>query len=114
PSNATGSFNVDGSTTILNQSSDYIYLGRNLGNGNTPWNATLTIQNGGTVNYQTGANNNNLGLTLPRNGGSGANCISRVFMYGGTLNMGPGTEATGAGGGPNPRPIFLMDGGSQP
>ncbi len=114
PSNATGSFTVDGPTTVLNQSSDYIYLGRNLGNGNSPWNATLTIQNGGTVNYQINGNNNNLGLTLPRNGGSGANCISRVFMYGGTLNMGPGTETSGAGGGPNPRPIFLMDGGSLP
>ena len=114
PSNATGSFTVDGPTTVMNQSSDYIYLGRNLGNGNTPWNASLIIQNGGTVNYQINGNNNNLGLTLPRNGGSGANCISRVLMYGGTLNMGPGTETSGPGGGPNPRPIFLMDGGSLP
>ena len=107
PSNATGSFTVDGPGTIVNQTSDYIYLGRQLGNGNTPWNATLTIQNGATVNYQPGVNNNNLGLALPRVGSSGANCKSQVFMKGGTLNMGPGTESPQLA-----RPIFLANGGS--
>ncbi|HEX3799928.1 MAG TPA: autotransporter-associated beta strand repeat-containing protein [Verrucomicrobiae bacterium] len=107
PSNATGSFTIDGPATVLNHTSDFIYLGRQLGNGNTPWNATLTIQNGATVNYQINANNNNLGLALPRVGSSGANCKSQVFMNGGTLNMGPGTESPQLA-----RPIFLSNGGS--
>jgi fibronectin-binding autotransporter adhesin len=105
PNANSGSFTVDGPATILNQGSDYIYLGRQ----GTAWNATLTIQNGATVNYQTGANNNNLGLALPRVGSSGANCVSRMFMYGGTLNMGPGTESPQL-----PRPIYLANGGSSP
>ena len=108
PNNAYCSFTVDGPTTILNQGSDYIYLGRNTGSAGAPWDATLTIQNGATVNYQVNQiNNNNLGLSLPRSGSSSANCKSRFNMYGGTLNMGPGTEAV-----PQPRPIRLNDAGS--
>jgi autotransporter-associated beta strand protein len=103
PNANSGSFTADGPATIVNQSSDYIYLGRQ----GTAWNATFTIQNGATVNYQPGNNNNNLGLGLPRPGSSGANCVSRMFMYGGTLNMGPGTESP-----QQARPIFLANGGS--
>ena len=103
PNANSGSFTADGPATILNQNSDYIYLGRQ----GTAWNATLNIQNGATVNYQTGAANNNLGLGLPRPGSTGNNCSSYFNMYGGTLNMGPGTESPQSA-----RPIFLENQGS--
>jgi autotransporter-associated beta strand protein len=103
PNNATGVFTLDGPNTILNQTSDYISIGRD-----NVWNSTMIIQNGATVNYQIGVNNNNLGLGIPRPGSSGANNQSWVKVFGGTLNMGPGTESPQLA-----RPIFIANGGSR-
>jgi len=106
PNNQTGKLTFDGANTILNHTSDYISLGRNILSG---WNAVMNIQNGATVNYQTGTHNNNVGLGIPRPGSSGANSISVLNVYGGTLNMGPasGSDATSF-----PRTIFIANGGS--
>jgi autotransporter-associated beta strand protein len=102
PLNATGSFTVDGPTTVFNQNSDYLSLGRD-----SVWNATLIIQNGATLNDQISTANNNPGIGLPRPGSVGANNQSWLKMYGGTLNM-------GSAGVVNPMPIYLQDGGSSP
>src|SRR6201999_4677940 len=56
----------------------------------------------------TGARNNNFELGIPRPGSSGANNQSWVKMLGGTLNMGPGTDAAAF-----PRTIKIADGGSR-
>jgi len=104
PNNSTGKVTLDGPNTILNHTSDYISIGRD-----SAWNATLNIQNGATVNYQTGIHNNNVGLGIPRPGSSGANNQSWVNIYGGTLNMGPGADPAA-----NPRTIFIANGGSAP
>jgi autotransporter-associated beta strand protein len=103
PLNGTGSFTLDGPTTVLNQTSDYISIGRD-----SVWNSTLIIQNGATVNFQTGARNNNFEIGIPRPGSSGANNQSWLKMLGGTLNAGPGTDPTAF-----PRTIKIADGGSR-
>lgn len=103
PNNGTGSFTVDGPSTILNHTADYISVGRD-----SVWNSTLIIQNGATVNFQTGARNNNFEIGIPRPGSSGANNQSWLKMLGGTLNAGPGSDATTF-----PRTIKIADGGSR-
>ena len=103
PLNGTGSFTLDGPATVLNQNSDYISVGRD-----SVWNSTFIIQNGATVNFQTGARNNNYELGIPRPGSSGANNQSWVKMLGGTLNMGPGSDPSSF-----PRTIKIADGGSR-
>jgi autotransporter-associated beta strand protein len=102
PLNSSGTFTLDGPTTVLNHTSDYISLGRD-----SFWNSTLIIQNGATLNDQINAANNNPGIGLPRPGSSGANNQSWLKMYGGTLNMGSSSVVS-------PMPIYLQDGGSQP
>lgn len=103
PGNGVGSVTIDGPNTVVNHTSDYISVGRG-----SPSTATLTIQNGATVNYQVGAANNNLGIGLPRPGnGAVNNGRSWLNMYGGILQVGPGTESTP----PSARPIYLASGG---
>ena len=103
PNNSTGKFTLDGPTTVFNQNSDFISIGRD-----SVWNSTLIIQNGATLNFQTGARNNNFELGIPRPGSSGANNQSWVRMLGGTLNMGPGSDPVTF-----PRSIKIADGGSR-
>ena len=66
----------------------------------------MIIQDSATVNYQTGARNNNVGFCLPRIGASLTNGQSWLKVLGGTLNMGPGSDAASF-----PRDIRLADGG---
>jgi fibronectin-binding autotransporter adhesin len=101
PNNSVGVVTLDGPTTILNHTSDYLSIGRD-----SVWNSTLIIQNGATLNDQTLAANNNPGIGIPRPGSAGANNQSWMKVFGGTVNMGSSAVAT--------QPIYLMNGGSQP
>jgi autotransporter-associated beta strand protein len=101
PLNATGTLTLDGPTTVFNQTADYISLGRD-----SVWNSTLIIQNGATLNDQTGTPSGNPGIGLPRPGSTGNNNQSWLKMYGGTLNMGSGSGTA--------QPISLQDGGGRP
>ena len=101
PLNATGTLTLDGPATILNQTADYISLGRD-----SVWNSTLIIQNGATLNDQIGTPSGNPGIGLPRPGSTGNNNQSWMKVYGGTVNMGSGSGTA--------QPISLQDGGGRP
>lgn len=98
PNNGTGVFTLGGNA-VLNQTSDYISLGRD-----SVWHSTLIVQGNATLNDQTGTPNNNPGIGIPRPGSSGANNYSAMFVYGGTVNLGSAGQAA--------QPINLAGGGS--
>lgn len=91
PTAQNGSLTIDGPSTIWNQSGDYLYMGRDVAFSN----ATLTVQNGGTLNINSGCP----GIGLPRPASSQANAQSWMVVHGGTVNMG------------SVAPIFLLNGG---
>lgn len=100
PLNGTGSFTIDGPNTIFNQNGDYLSVGRD-----SVYNATLIVQNGATLNDQTFTANNNPGIAVPRVDSSGVGSQSRMYVYGGTVNMGGSSIAA--------QPIWIGAGGSR-
>jgi fibronectin-binding autotransporter adhesin len=102
PNNGTGKFTIGG-TAIFNQTGDYLYCGRD----GAAWNATLIVQDAGTLNVQTPAvgPGGNPGIGLPRPGSAVAHTTSLMFVNGGTVNLGGSTGTA--------QPIQLANGGSQ-
>ncbi|MBW8865030.1 MAG: autotransporter-associated beta strand repeat-containing protein, partial [Verrucomicrobia bacterium] len=99
PNNSKGVFTLDGPTTILNQNSDYLSIGRD-----STWNSTIIVQNGATLNDQVASAAGNPGIGIPRPGSSGANNQSWLKVYGGTVNMGTSARVM---------PISIANGGSR-
>jgi autotransporter-associated beta strand protein len=82
PNNGTGALTVGGTVT-LNQSGDYLYCGRD----GAAFNATLIVQDQGTLNDTYSGNFGGIGLPRPASSAL-ANARSVMRVYGGTVNMG--------------------------